>query len=681
MKINQISSPNIGSKVIRVTISKGWKDDPNKNPGSFHYLEHMLGSYFGLYDHVKYFYNLNGETTYDYLYIYKIIELGEEEFIINKILQFIMAKSFNKDILENEKYMVHNEHMVKLDKYMPMKFVSIYDQVKYNKLHAIVGNLHSLDSSVIVDIKNSLKGSDYIISFVNFQNINKYIKQFNKVIFNPLPIKFEKQTPKEMQGRYIVKVYSHLKNSSMFFIENVDEGFCHIIAYSTKLFKFNGLMFNIGIYESTTLYIITDNFTKPIKSTNELALMYIESFLFYIQNILTLESIIDNITYSELIDFYMLTKKKSLKSFIDFVIEYPTPIFTFNDFILFICDDHDKNKKIYNLDSKLYYNVELFDGPLKINYNINQPVLKQTPLCIMIDYQKNAIFSNFMIDVISNIFLKIQLHPQMIVGFFLFFILSEMIFNTGMIYSFNTFVTNIYNDSDLEIVKSNINIISYKNIANIIKNMKNGITDKYNNKNYLFYLIDLYLQNVGEINMNNRKVIKDFKSELNVFELSKYVITSEIKKNIKYIDIDYYKLFDQKVVPDKFTIIKGKSSDIILSFVYFQYIQTLMHYLISKRRIYTYSIPASIGFNYYIFFLNVPIPNFIDVIKEELAGMNDIFSDIEFVPDISLIINGFIKIMIFNEISFYTIDTDLLNNDKYIKSNIEKFIHESIIKA
>ena len=166
-----IMNPN--EKYIRITIKQGFLNDPINYPGTNHFLEHIIGSFFGQYGTLDLLEGLSGVTRSKYLYIKKIIKTDEDVGkYVNSIIQFLLTKSFNLNLLEYEKIMVNNEFSSKLDSVFLFKLFIIFESIKFNTSHSLFGSLKVLDNTILQDYKNSIDLENILITF---KNIDKNI--------------------------------------------------------------------------------------------------------------------------------------------------------------------------------------------------------------------------------------------------------------------------------------------------------------------------------------------------------------------------------------------------------------------------------------------------------------------------------------------------------------------------
>lgn len=691
LKINSIILQNNYEKSIRLTIHKGYLDDPLIYSGSFHYLEHLLGSFFGKYGHDNFLNGLGGLTTYDYLYIVKDIgPIDDIRTLLLSLKNYLLTESFDLKMMNNEKLLVHNEHLNKLDKFFGAKVQSIFEQIKFNKLHSSFGSLKSLNDKVVEQIKQSLTLKDYMISFINLSEveIKKYSKIFENIKLPKYNFNYVKKENISVSGKYLIKIYSHIKYYTLF-LNNMDEDFVKLILYAKPGFKFKGVIYYIHAFDNNSLFIYNIGLTLLNETIEDELTLYLDAFVYYINNLLHRNEIISSLTYIDLIDYYYYTENKNgdlYKSLINFIQNTKIPVFKFNNFMFFANDESDENKLQYNIDSNLYYRIYDYNSKVKINYkdlrsfgNITFKNLK-----IFIDYKQNRIYSNYFLDHLNNVFLKINIQSTDPITFFVFFLLSDRIKTFYSNYNFNTFVINSYNEQTTDILKTYINEITYKSIFGLINNIKSELVEK-NNRNNLFFLIDRYIKEIDiqsltkKAKNENAKVIKDYLVKFEVFELSRYILKlNELDCSTKYEDIQYYYEFENYIADqNKYHIIKGKSDNIIISFIYLQFIYYIMDHLIRIRRIYSYLITTSIGFDYYIIILNVPVPNLINILQNEINKMDDLFDRIGFIVDLNIIVNNIIKIMLFNKISNFNIDIDL-NDIQLIKRKVNTLIKDSI---
>mgnify|MGYP002137387633 FL=1 len=111
IELFNIKDSNKLISTLVVAIKRGASDDPISYGGTHHYIEHMLGSYFEYskygsnYDHLS---MMNGSTISSFLHIYKRFLFDESVInsLIDNICIFIESDRLDKNILENEKWMV-----------------------------------------------------------------------------------------------------------------------------------------------------------------------------------------------------------------------------------------------------------------------------------------------------------------------------------------------------------------------------------------------------------------------------------------------------------------------------------------------------------------------------------------------------------------------------------------------
>lgn len=172
IELFDVKDPSTLTSMLIVVIKRGSKDDPVAYGGTYHYMEHMLGSYFEYskygtnYDHLS---MMNGSTVSTYLHIYKRFLFTEStlDTLIDNLCVFISTSKLNKNILENEKWMVNNETTSKLYEHPLMNIFFIFEQLQTGRLSSTFGRVGSLNEQALMTCKRSLTGDDYCIFLVN----------------------------------------------------------------------------------------------------------------------------------------------------------------------------------------------------------------------------------------------------------------------------------------------------------------------------------------------------------------------------------------------------------------------------------------------------------------------------------------------------------------------------------
>ncbi len=190
IEVFDIQDPSKIVSLLVVVIKRGSSHDPHAYGGTYHYMEHMLGSYFEYskygsnYDHLS---MMNGSTLTNYLHIYKRFLFDESVLnsLVDNLCLFISSRDLNKNILENEKWMVNNETTSKLYDYPMMNIFFIYEQMQTGRQYSTFGKINSLSEQAVIELKKTLTGNDYCIFFVNIpkSSVMRQIRSLSKLKF------------------------------------------------------------------------------------------------------------------------------------------------------------------------------------------------------------------------------------------------------------------------------------------------------------------------------------------------------------------------------------------------------------------------------------------------------------------------------------------------------------------
>lgn len=593
IRVTSINDVNSSMSMIVVVIYRGSNDDPMLYGGTHHYMEHILGSYFEYskygsnYDHLT---MMNGSTLTNYMHIYKRYSYSDEitDMLCSNIINFIKTTELNKNILDNEKWMVNNETTSKLYDHPIMNILFIYEQIETERIFSTFGKLNSLNEDVLMELKSKLKGEDYCIYLINIpdKSVKKQINKFSKIQF-PLKVResgLELKYPKNnvLSGKHILQIKSIISIHCLI-ISNPDPMlllYLLITGNETYEMKYCDKSFVIQIYQDTIVIYLSDIYILNME-TDLLVKMYLEVYIKFITTIEMLE--VDN-DIIHLIHFYsnlisnskykpLLTKmsskniikkklienlkddinetdkylSKKIKEKDDIIMNYNPPninaiklmndfIYTFKmqtptkvDFILAKMSNGNVFVDRHNHDTNLYYSIKPYPKILNVNYlELKNSMNNEMILKLKIDYDTSTIYSNMMTSNTRSVYLCIEIYNDVSYGYFIFYILSGCMPYYYTLYDNKKMIMNCMYQSEKKIIEDNLKSIKYNDLYNLIVKLRSGEYDIMNNRNTFFYLVHYYLNKVDLNMLYKRKqeyVLSDRMFNVSLYNYSRLVKT------------------------------------------------------------------------------------------------------------------------------------------------------------
>lgn len=736
-----IKDPSEFTSRLVVAIKRGSNDDPVVYGGSYHYLEHMLGSYFEYskygsnYDHLS---MMNGTTLSTYLFIYKRFIFDESTIntLVDNLCKFIRVPEMDKNILENEKWMVNNETTSKLYDYPLMNLLSIFEQIQTGRPVSTHGRLHSLNEQVLNELKRILVGADYVIFFVNIpdSSVKRQCRELNKIKFNKYKstISESLSTPinvKTVRGKNILLVNS-IYNVSCMIITNVEPAILLYmqctgndvfeVIWNNRPFAFQTYN-DILICYTSEMSLLSQNDDDILKIYTEAYIQFLykllkasisESVMFFINFYL---NIVTNPIYYNLVQKFKLsssinksvykteiyedrkckfttnisemigdgTKKKSkIVEYMDMFIETFEPKFpTDIDFVLARMTNAPNSFDKYNTDTNMYYSFSKYNKKLnvdihKLSITMNSDLL----LTINIDYNTGIIYSNAIVYNSRTTFLCIELDlsDQLDIGFLIFYNLAGCMPYYYTVFDNKKMIMSCTYQSEKNIIESNLREMRYSDIYQLALKIQSGNYDIMNSKNTFFYLITTCMQkiNLNKIFEKQNEKIFNVRNRFSVHILnySKLVTTEIPVKMSPMLSRNKLDIKSLKLLKHDYLLIYNECDDIILTQIFIQYIYTLLHKLSRKRRIYMGNVRVGFDSGFYIILINVQVKNIKDEIIQLYDSLNDKLTDVGFDVDVGSIIVNIIKLMLYYNMEHFRSQFDIYSLD-VIKEFIENQIH------
>lgn len=675
---------------IIVTIYKGTDDDPTMNGGTYHYLEHILGSYFeygnygSKYDHLT---NMNGVTLSKYLHIYKKFLFDDIyfDYLMNNIIHFITTKELDSKILDNEKWMVNNETTSKLYDHSILQILFLYEYLQTNRIYSTFGTTKSLNEEVLKQAKNSLSGEDYCIYFVNIKKeyVNKYISILSKIKFNP--DKFNYKIPKVItpDGKYILSINSVIGGSYLILTSPDPDLLLYLTVTNkdTTFFEYKDVCYILHAIRDFIIITYCDvqvlkvNIDKQIEN-------YIEAFIYFLNTSLYSELDQESLALMHYISSIRTNPKlKHLKktNLFEFIYKFKVKEFNKIDFI-FVHNDNSVQTTNMHPETQLLYDLKPYNKSIKIDLTkIKKSILVKNTLSIKIDYEKHVIYNNMYINNSKSVYICIKVNINEPYIFFIFYILSNSMSLYYSIYDEHQIIINCLNQREQLRIEQNLKSITYRDIYNTIVQLNSGNVDIINNRNNLFFIIYTMIDKIDLNYIFKREydyVINDNNYTINTYISSNYKLDIN-EKTTEVHTQSYYNLLSKITFPNEYLVIKSKSNDIVGSYVFVQYIYEIMNKLRVERKIYMCNFKSSISHDHFLILIYAQVKNLKQMVIDLFYSLKDIIDDINFAANTNVILIGIIKLMIFLQIDVYKSKFDL-NDINYTKMFITKTFKETI---
>lgn len=732
--IFNIKDPNKLISMLVVAIKRGASDDPISYGGTHHYIEHILGSYFEYskygsnYDHLS---MMNGSTVSSFLHIYKRFLFDESVInsLIDNLCVFIESDRLDKNILENEKWMVNNETTSKLYDYPLMNIFFIYEQLQSDRTWSTFGRINSLNEQVLMDVKKTFVGNDYSIFLINVpdSNVKRQMKTLSRIKFlNRTPMshldKLFLNPPAnqhKLVGKNILTINSTYNISCMIFPQVEPALLLYMQSTGNEVYDFlwNNKPFVFQSYNDS-LVVYTNEINNTSCSDDDLVRVYIEAYIQFLYKIIK-APVVDNVLYfvyfycnlvtnpiyydimkscnlsanlntkvynksvyetrkctdttyiSEIIgegkniskliekmDMFIETFEPKFPSKIDFLLARMTNMPTNNSF--------DK----FNKDTGMYFSLVPYEKHVNIDvHRLLSTLNSDLLLTINIDYSTGMIYSNAFSSTNRTTYLCIELElEENAIGFIIFYFLSGCMPYYYTIYDDKKMIMNCTYQSEKKIIESNLEQVKYSDLYELTTKLKSSNYDIMNSKNSFFFLIVNYLNKIDLARLYMRGKERVFgvdslnKFKMHLMNYSKMISTeTPVHMNTYKISRSGLDMSSLLLLAKDYLIIYNECDDIILSYIFIQYIYSLMQKLSKMRRIYMSNIRSGVDGDFYIILLNVQIKN----IRSEILDLYDSLEDKleDFDIDISVILINIIKLMLYYNMNKFRSQFDIYSSD------------------
>lgn len=297
IEVFDIQDPSTLSSMLIVVIKRGSTHDPVAYGGTYHYMEHILGSYFEYsrygsnYDHLS---MMNGSTVSTYLHIYKRFLYDESVLnsLIDNLCLFMSTPELDSHILENEKWMVNNETTSKLYDYPIMNIFFILEQLQTGRLSSTFGRIHSLNEHALAELKRTFRGSDYSIFLINIpsSSTHRQKKSLSNLKFRPVEnVDKSLNSPTETYrifGKNVLKINSTYNVSCMVFPRIEPAVLLYMQCTGNDIYEFTweNKPFVVQNYNDT-LVIYTSDINSVSYSDDDLVRIYTQAFIQFLYKI------------------------------------------------------------------------------------------------------------------------------------------------------------------------------------------------------------------------------------------------------------------------------------------------------------------------------------------------------------------------------------------------------------
>lgn len=731
IEVFDIQDPSKIVSLLVVVIKRGSSHDPHAYGGTYHYMEHMLGSYFEYskygsnYDHLS---MMNGSTLTNYLHIYKRFLFDESVLnsLVDNLCLFISSRDLNKNILENEKWMVNNETTSKLYDYPMMNIFFIYEQMQTGRQYSTFGKINSLSEQAVIELKKTLTGNDYCIFFVNIpkSSVMRQIRSLSKLKFEIYKCKNSflevPQNINRIIGKNILSINSTY-NLSCLILPRVEPAMLlYMQCTGNDIYEFSYLNkpFVVQNYNDS-LVIYTNEINSIAYSNDDLIKIYLEAYIQFLYKIYRApiyesvlffvhfySSIVTNPIYNDFLKEFKLIKSvnnpvydvsvyelyrrctdrvnisemlgsgptsvynsifKKMDSFIEsFEPKFPSSI----DFVLArMINSPINNFDRFNEDTGLYYSLVPYLKSINIDLmKLSSSLSPDLVLTVNIDYSSGIIYSNVLSYTNRTTYLCVELDisDSYGYGFLVFYYLSGCMPYYYTIYDDLKMIMNCTYQSEKNIIEGNLREIRYSDLYDLAVKLKSGNYDIMNSKNCFFYLVVTYLKKIDMPKLQSKGSAKVFyknKFRTHVMNYSKLVSTEVPVHMSKIASNTKIDINGLVSMKKDCLLIFNECDDIILANIFIQYIYALMQRLSRMRRIYMSNIRAGFDNGFYVILLNAQVKDLRQEIVNLYDVLNDKLEDVNFDVDINVILINVIKLMIYYNISKFRSQTDVYSTE------------------
>lgn len=730
IELFNIQDPSKLTSMLVVVIKRGSSHDPLAYGGTYHYMEHMLGSYFEYskygsnYNHLS---MMNGSTMPTYLHIYKkfLFEESVLDSLIDNLCLFINTDSLDKNILENEKWMVNNETTSKLYDYPMMNIFFIYEQLQTGRLLSTFGRMNSLSEQAVTELKNSLSGNDYCMFLINVpsSSVSRQIKTLSKIHFRKQICKNSfLQMPSgenKIIGKNILTINSTY-NISCLILPRVEPAillYMQCTGNDVYEFTYNNKPFVVQVYNDS-LVVYTSEINSVVYSNDDLIKLYMEAFIqflykiyknpisenvlffvhyycglvtnpiyynmlseckisksvsanFYDKSIYNYRKCSDTVNISEMIGSGSHVAHSKLLDHMNQFIESFEPKFPSSvDFILARMTNMSVNSlDRFNEDTGLYYSLVPYVKEVNIDlHKLSSSLNSDLVLTVTIDYNSGIIYSNTLSYTNRTTYLCIELdiRDSYGYGFLVFYFLSGCMPYYYTIYDDTKMIMNCTYQSEKNIIEQNLKDLKYSDLYDLAVKLKSGNYDIMNSKNSFFYLIVTYLKKLDMRKLQSKGSSRLFgknKFSLFVMNYSKLVSTEVPVRMSKIESRTRLDITSLSSMKKNYLILYNECDDVILTQIFIQYIYTLMQRLSRMRRIYMSNIRSGFDNGFYVILLNAQVQNLREEILRVYDMLDDKLQDIDFDVDVNVILINLIKLMIYYNISKFRSQTDIYSTE------------------
>lgn len=692
IKLTFIESDEELYSSVTTVILRGSEHNPRGCEGTYHYMEHMLGTAFerntygGFYKHIG---MTDGMTVNKFFFIRRLFLHTDKEFkhVIDEIVHFFETKTFDRHILENERWMVHNECTSKIMESHVLKMYTIMEEMLTGRKHTSFGSNLTLDEECMINEKLSLRGNEVHIFIVNVprKEIEKYVSRIGNIKMSTKRPKTDQLVPLINEGKYVINVQSE-EWFSMFLILNPDPllilyllftvNYSNVIEYKNKTYYVSEYNYKYIKIFNTGINYMNLNSSEVIHEYIEVYIYFL-SVLFPMQTYITTNNLISFVSIIESDDIYMRMRpmlkqaSKFASEFVDsFTPKIPNKIhFVYGQMDNMSASSYDN----YNIDIKLKYKVTkyldkvVFDIDRIVNY-----IDRLSYLEIHINYDYNIISTNTFLTTNRMTYLMIEIENIFDCGYIVFYILSKST-RYYTIYNEQKFIINCMFNDEKTAIETNLQGITFRDVYNIGTRMRYGDTYMIDQRNNNFHMVWKALKRLDLANIykQGHKSIVGFNYKVRIMNCSKFVEaqkTTVMRDNWKLDSL--HSSFEMIPQYGKWVVIKNESDDIVFSYIFIQYLYNFLKLVRSMRRIYMFNYVTSVGLTFYVFMIYVEVQDLRKMMREIYDRMTDVFSDINFSPDINMIYIPLIKLMIYYNLKFFKSQLDITNISE-IKKRID----------